>query len=155
MLTITRRDLGAIYQQALDEHPDECCGLLTRARDEEVSRVHQCANVQGPLHARNPQQYPGDSGSAYFLEPQAQIRIIASVENAGGRVSGIYHSHIDCEAHFSDRDREGAVAWDQPAYAGAVYLVISVFADGVRGHRAFAWDEDESDFAEVDIAVVE
>ena len=155
MLTITRRDLRAIYRQALDEHPAECCGLLTRGRDGELSGVHQCANVQDQLHAGDPQQYPRDSGNAYFIEPQAQVRIIASAEKAGGRVSGFYHSHIDCEAQFSDEDRERGVVWGQPAYADAVYLVVSVFADGVRGHRAFAWDEDESDFAEVDIAVVE
>jgi len=155
MLTISRRDLQAIYRQAVEEYPGECCGLLTQGEDGEPARVHRCANIQNQLHAKDPKQFALDSRRAYYVEPRSQIQIITAAEEAGGWVSGFYHSHVDCDACFSAEDRERAVVWGQPAYAGAAYLVVSVFADGVRGHRVFAWDENGSDFAETDIAVVE
>ena len=67
---------------------------------------------------------------------------------------GFYHSHIDCEAYFSAEDKERAVVWDEPAYADAVYLVLSVYERQVKAYKCFAWDETGRDFAEVDLAVV-
>ena len=75
------------------------------------------------------------------------------VEKEGGAVSGFYHSHVDCEAYFSAEDKERAMAWDEPAYPEAIYLVVSVYGDDPRGSKAFAWDAAQTDFVEVEIAV--
>ena len=105
------------------------------------------------MHEEDPQRYPRDSRIAYFIDPQEQYRVVSATERNGGWVSGFYHSHIDSEAYFSEEDKERAMAWDEPAYPYAVYLVISVFGDGVRGYKAFAWDEGSRDFIEVAVEV--
>ncbi len=118
-----------------------------------LSRVHSCVNVQNRLHQEDPQRYPRDARIAYFIDSQEQFRIISAAEREGGWISGFYHSHVGCDAYFSDEDKERAMVWDEPGYPHAVYLVVSVFGDGVRGHRAFAWDEGRRDFIEAEVEV--
>jgi proteasome lid subunit RPN8/RPN11 len=153
MLILTAADLEAIYQQAKQEYPGECCGILTTAEGGGLSTVHSCRNIQDELHAKDPEQYPRDSRIAYFIDSGELFRIISGAEKAGGGVSGFYHSHVDCDAYFSQEDKERAMAWDEPAYPDAVYLVVSVYGQESRGHKAFAWDETQADFVEVEITV--
>lgn len=153
MLTLETADLEAIFEQAKHEYPGECCGILTTMAGGGVSTVHPCRNIQDELHAQDPEQYPRQSPTAYFIDSGELFRIISGAEKAGGGVSGFYHSHVDCDAYFSQEDKDRAMAWDEPAYPDAVYLVVSVYGDEPRGYKAFAWDEGHADFVEVDITV--
>ena len=140
MLKISRTQLDKIYAQARDEHPAECCGLLTVGPEGGASIAHPCVNIQDRLHAEDPRQYPREARIAYFIDPKQLLTTIIQAERGGGAVSGFYHSHIDCDAYFSDEDKERALTWDEPAYPDAIHLVVSVFDDAVKGHKAFAWE---------------
>lgn len=153
MLKISRTQLEKIYSQARDEHPDECCGLLTVGPEGGGSTAHPCVNIQNRLHAEDPQQYPRQARIAYFIEPKQLLTIITEAERDGGAISGFYHSHIDCDAYFSDEDKERALTWDEPAYPDAIHLVVSVFGNDIRGHKAFAWNAEATDFEEVQIDI--
>ena len=153
VLRLNEQGMEKIVQHAEAQHPAECCGILTAGRYSQLSQVHPCANIQDRLHEEDPKRFPRDSRIAYFIDSQEQFRIVSAAERQGGWVSGFYHSHVDCDAYFSDEDKERAMAWDEPAFPDAVYLVVSVFGEGVRGHKAFAWDEEKRDFAEVDVEV--
>jgi proteasome lid subunit RPN8/RPN11 len=153
MLTIRASDLEAIYHQAKEEYPGECCGILTVGAGGSVSTLHKCQNIQDELHAKDPEQHPRDSRIAYFIDPGQLFKIVRGAEKEGGGVSGFYHSHVDCDAYFSDEDKERAMFFDEPAYPDAVYLVVSVYGDEARGNKAFAWNEEQSDFVEVEITV--
>ncbi|MEC8931346.1 MAG: hypothetical protein VYB08_08000, partial [Candidatus Latescibacterota bacterium] len=63
--------------------------------------------------------------------------------------------HIDCDAYFSDEDKERAMAWDEPAYPDAVYVVVSVYGDEVRNTKAFGWNEESRDFVDVEIDIID
>ena len=151
MLRVSRDQVRRICEQAMAEYPGECCGILTSRPGVDGIEIHPCRNIQDELHERDPSEYPRDSRTAYFIDPGELFRIVGAAERAGGKVAGFYHSHIDCEAYFSEEDKARAMAWDEPAYPEAVYLVISVHDDGVRGSRGFAWDPRQSDFAEVEV----
>ena len=153
VLRLSEQGMKQIVQHAEAQHPAECCGILTAGRNSPLSQVHPCVNIQDRLHQEDPQRYPRDSRIAYFIDSQEQFRIISAAERKGGWVSGFYHSHVDCDAYFSDEDKERAMAWDEPAFPNAVYLVVSVFGEGVRGHKAFAWDAERRDFSEADVEV--
>ena len=155
MVCLSKQDLDKIYTQAAAEYPAECCGVLTAPAGGGRSRSHLCENIQDRLHAEDPQQYPRDARTAYYIEPQELYNIISTAEKSGGSVSGFYHSHIDCEAYFSAEDKERAMVWDELAYPEAVYLVASVYDRQVKGYKCFAWDEEQRDFVEVDLEVVE
>ena len=114
MLKISKTELDRIYAQARAEHPAECCGLLTVGPESGASVAHPCVNIQDRLHAEDPQQYPRDARIAYFIEPKELLTIISRAEGSGGAVSGFYHSHIDCDAYFSDEDKERALGMSPP-----------------------------------------
>ena len=153
VLRLSAQGMKKIVQHAEAQHPAECCGILTAGRGSRLSQVHPCENIQDRLHQEDPARFPRNSRIAYFIDSQEQFRIVSAAQRQGGRVSGFYHSHVDCDAYFSDEDKERAMAWGEPAFPDAVYLVVSVFGGGVRGHKAFAWDEDKRDFTQAGVEV--
>ena len=80
------------------------------------------------------------------------MRILDETEKAGGRMTAIYHSHIDCDAYFSEEDQAAAILDGEPAYPGVVYLVVSVVEGEIRNKKAFDWDSSENLFVEVPLA---
>ena len=56
-------------------------------------------------------------------------------------------------SQYSNYSPTTELAWDEPAYPEAIYLVVSVYGDDARGYKAFAWDAAQTDFVEVEIAV--
>ena len=155
MLKIKRADLDQIYAHALGDYPSECCGILTVGAGESVSKIHPCRNIQDQLHGQDPESYPRDSSTAYCIDPQELYEVGSSAEKSGGRISGFYHSHIDCDAYFSEEDRERAMVWDEPAYADAIYLVISVRGRKIIGYKCFGWVESSRNFAEADLQIID
>jgi proteasome lid subunit RPN8/RPN11 len=77
--------------------------------------------------------------------------ILTDTEAGGGRLAGFYHSHIDCDAYFSEEDRTAALFMDEPTYPGVVHIVVSIVEGEVRGWRGFLWDDGEREFVEVSI----
>ena len=155
-MKLRRQDLDQIFSQAGAEYPAECCGILTATAVDAASQVHPCRNIQDELHAKDPEQHPRESRIAYFIEPQQLFQVVSTTEKSGGLVTGFYHSHIDCDAYFSEEDKERAMAWDEPAYPDAIYVVVSVYGDSnVRATKAFGWDEESRDFVEVEIDIVD
>ena len=151
-MRIDERDLKTINEQAVAEYPAECCGLII-ADAAGSHAVHRCENIQDQLHREDPAKFPRAARIAYYIDPQQLYDIVAPAEKSGGGVASVYHSHIDCEAYFSQEDKERAVVWDEPIYPDAVYLVVSVVAGEVRSHKAFGWDQEVRDFVEVELDV--
>ncbi|MEW6753505.1 MAG: M67 family metallopeptidase [Candidatus Latescibacterota bacterium] len=141
--------LEQVFGQAEAEYPSECCGVLTAAPDGNDVEVYPCRNLQDRLHAEDPEQHPRDARIAYFIDPQDLYRVLTGAERRGRRVAGFYHSHIDCDAYFSEEDRQRAMAWGEPAYPEAVYVVVSVRQRRVQGYACFAWDEAAARFAQI------
>ena len=164
MLRIARGDFERICAQALAEYPHECCGLLVEEVQGRVSAVHACTNVQQQRHEEDPERYPRDASTAYLIDAGEQLRIAEAAEKAGGRVSGYYHSHIDCAAYFSDEDERRTWIFnsretgDDPDDPDAMYLVLSVYGEetscqpNVQGYKCFAWDGNR--YAETGIEIV-
>ena len=164
MLRIAREDFDRICAQALAEYPHECCGLLVEEVPSGVSAAHACTNVQQQRHEEDSKRYPRDARTAYLIDTGEQLRIAEAAEKAGGRVSGCYHSHIDCAAYFSAEDERrtwvfnSREAGDDPDDPDAMYLVLSVYGEEAgsqreaQGYKCFTWDG--SRYAEVGVEVV-
>ena len=143
---VTTSELEAIRRQAVEEYPEESCGVVL-VRDAE-RRSLRCRNVQNELHARDPQRNPRTARTAYHIDPQDLLRI-GRLEADGFGVAVIYHSHVDADAYFSETDRRQALMDDEPSYPGTTYLVTSVMAGRVKATAAFRWDPAQRDFAPV------
>jgi proteasome lid subunit RPN8/RPN11 len=145
-MIVSSAELEAIQRQAVEEYPEESCGvILVRATER---RLLRCRNVQNELHARDPERNPRTARTAYHIDPQDLLRI-GRLESEGFGVAVIYHSHVDAGAYFSETDRRQALIGDDPAYPGATYLVTAVAAGRVEATSAFRWDEAQRDFLAV------
>ena len=143
---ITPAERDAIRAQAVEEYPAESCGVILAHGAER--RLLRCRNAQNELHARDPQRYPRDARTAYYIDPKDLLRI-GDLEREGFGVAVIYHSHVDAGAYFSETDRRQALVGSEPAYPAAVYVVTSVVSGRVEAMAAFRWNG--ADFARVEI----
>lgn len=145
-MIVTPEELEAVRRQAVEEYPDESCGVIV-ARGDERHRL-ACRNVQNELHARDPERYPRTAATAYHIDAQDLLRI-RQLENDGFGVAVIYHSHVDTGAYFSETDRRQALMGDEPMYPGTIYLVTSVRDRRVEATKAFRWDQAQRDFVQI------
>src|SRR5690348_4815323 len=136
-LVLTEGERDAIRDQAAAEYPHESCGVILARGTER--RLLRCRNAQNALHARDPQRYPRDARTAYYIDPKDLLRI-GDLEREGFGVAVIYHSHVDAGAYFSETDRRQALVGGEPAYPAAVYVVTSVVEGRVEAMAAFRWN---------------
>lgn len=80
-----------IREHALEELPNECCGLLVSDRDGEV-QVFKCHNSSELNHKEH-----------FSISPEEYL-----VATTLGKISAVYHSHpiTYAKAQFSDFDKQ-------------------------------------------------
>lgn len=150
MITLKSKTLSEIYNHAKSEFPDECCGIILGTETQEF--VRKCRNIQNELHQEDPDTYPRDARTAYVIHPDDLIAIHKEADTQHRQIKVFYHSHPNHDAYFSEKDKSDAMLWDEPAYPGATYLVISVYDAEIRAVKAFAWDEVTEDFIDVPLS---
>ena len=98
--------LATIGSQALQESPNECCGLLIGTRD----------LIDEAAPTRNVLAHP----SRYQIDPEEHIAINRRLRGTSRSVVGAYHSHPRTEAIPSPRDLIEA------HYPEFVWLIVSL-----------------------------
>ena len=136
--------INKIYTHSLKEYPDECCGIITGAGDNQT--VHMCRNVQNRLHAEDPVRFPRDARTAYFIERSEFNSIIASAKNENREVVAFYHSHPEHEAYFSEDDVAAQTVFGEPEFPDALQIVISVMNKQIHAVKCFKWDREQQIF---------
>jgi proteasome lid subunit RPN8/RPN11 len=150
-LSIQRAAVEEMERHAARTYPLECCGIVIRV--DGIDQVRPIRNIQDRLHAENPAEHPRDARIAYFMDPQELYAVLSEAEGSGRPIRLFYHSHPDHGAYFSDEDAARAMAWDEPAYPDAAYLVLSVVGGAVKERVAVAWDARLRKFSPVDLLV--
>ena len=117
-LSLTRAQLGSIYDHALRHRPEEACGILAGDADGRVRRVFEMENAE-------------HSSSFYMMDSQEQFQVFDQIEQDGLQLVGIFHSHPHSPAYPSARDCELAF------YPDALYMIVSLM-DGRPASRAFS-----------------
>jgi len=149
-IELSAATLAAIDRESTAAYPEECCGVVLA--DGEAELVRPVPNIQNRLHAEDPTKHPRDARIAYFMEPKVLFTVLDESEKQKRPIRAFYHSHPEHGAYFSDEDKERALAWDEPAYPGAAYVVVAVYGGKVTDRRAYAWNEEKRDFLEVPLA---
>ena len=149
---LTAEALAAIYDHALREHPNECCGIVYGPKAQPIAaRAVACVNTQNDLHAEDPVTHKRDARTAYALGGTDLFKVGKSLRT-DEPVKIIYHSHVDVEradgAYFSDTDQAAATMEGEPTYP-VEYVVVDLRRDGVRGAAQFAWDGDARRYVEI------
>ncbi|HVN06946.1 MAG TPA: M67 family metallopeptidase [Bryobacteraceae bacterium] len=97
----------AAWQQmvshARSTYPNECCGaMLGQIEDGRKT-------VQVSLALDN--AYEGAQAARYELRPQDLLRADKEARARRLELIGIYHSHPDCDAYFSQTDLKNSCPW--------------------------------------------
>jgi proteasome lid subunit RPN8/RPN11 len=104
---ISRALIDEMVAHAREDMPNECCGIVAGV-DGEASEVIRVKNsAASPLR--------------YEMDPKEQYDAWKSIEDGGGEMLAIYHSHTKSAAYPSQTDVNQAVAWPDP-----VYLIVSL-----------------------------
>ena len=106
-MKIAQALIDEMVAHAREDLPNECCGMVG-GRDGEAETVIRVANsAASPLR--------------YEMDPQEQYDALKAIEDAGGELLAIYHSHTKSAAYPSQTDVNQAVAWPDQ-----VYLIVSL-----------------------------
>lgn len=116
----------------------EACGLV--ARRGEALEVIPIPNVADRYHESDPERFPRTSRDSYLMDPRAQLRVHEALAAAGGEIVGVWHSHVEAGAHFSEKDRADAVVDGAQVLPGAEYVVLSVRAGRVADARRYRFE---------------
>ncbi|HVO28036.1 MAG TPA: Mov34/MPN/PAD-1 family protein [Candidatus Margulisiibacteriota bacterium] len=149
---MSRANIAAVCRHARAAFPNECCGfIIERQGRREVVRV---SNVQNQLHAKDPMQFPRSARTAYTMRWKEVEPLLEAAYRGQIRLVAVYHSHPKHGAYFSAWDRAAAEGWvDDPNYATAGQIVVSVHRRRVCRMKGFAWDATVRGFVEVEIEI--
>ena len=89
-MEIPKRFSDAMVEHALEEDPNECCGLLA-GKDGEVLKHYRITNA-----VKSPTRYSMDS--------KELLMAYREIEDSGWEIQVIYHSHTHSPAYPSDTD---------------------------------------------------
>lgn len=102
MIRIEPDAWAAMVAHARETYPNECCGAM-------LGTVDTDKLVRVALRLEN--AYSGGQQERYELRPED---LLAADREARGRnmdLVGIYHSHPDCGAYFSETDLKNSCPW--------------------------------------------
>ena len=117
-MRIARGLLEEMVAHAREDLPNECCGMVG-GRDGEATEVVRVANA-----AASPLRYE--------MDPQGQYDALKAIEDRGGELLAIYHSHTKSAAYPSQTDVNQAVAWPDQ-----VYVIVSLADPDAPDVKAF------------------
>jgi proteasome lid subunit RPN8/RPN11 len=103
MLHVERQPWREMVNHASATYPNECCGAMIGTIDGDRKTVTHALvldNVSaGPQRAR------------YELRPEDLLRADREARQRNLELIGIYHSHPDCGAYFSETDLKNSCPW--------------------------------------------
>jgi proteasome lid subunit RPN8/RPN11 len=123
---LPRRVLNEMCSHALETHPEECCGLVAGDESERFAGVFRCRNEMTKMHRSDPSAYPRDGRHAFFMNESDLLKAQREAEVRAQHVTGVYHSHIDAGAYFSETDQAFAEQELFP-FPTAAHIVIAVW----------------------------
>jgi proteasome lid subunit RPN8/RPN11 len=121
-MRISQSLIDEMVAHAREDLPNECCGMVGGV-DGEATVVVRVANAAAtPLR--------------YEMDPQEQYNALKSIEDGGGELLAIYHSHTKSAAYPSQTDVNQAVAWPEQ-----IYVIVSLADPDAPDVKAY-WLKD-------------
>jgi proteasome lid subunit RPN8/RPN11 len=127
MIVIEQKPLDAMYGDALQSYPDECCGFFF-GREVDEERI-----ITDVLIVNNSKE--GDKKRRFEISPKDYLNAERFADEKGLQLLGVYHSHPNHPAIPSEHDRVAA----QPYFS---YIIISVKENEIADIRS--WQLNES-----------
>jgi len=103
MIRIEPATWADMVAHARETYPNECCGAMLGTIDGDEKRVEVSMRLKNA--------FEGEQAARYELRPED---LMAADREARARkldLIGIYHSHPDCGAYFSQTDLKNSCPW--------------------------------------------
>jgi proteasome lid subunit RPN8/RPN11 len=118
-MKISKQLVDEMVAHAREDVPNECCGMVG-GRDGEARKVIRVVNsAASPLR--------------YEMDPQGQFDALKEIEEDGGELLAIYHSHTKSAAYPSQTDVNQAQNWPEPDYV--IISLADAGAPDVKSYR--------------------
>lgn len=111
MIRIEPEPWAAMVAHARRTYPNECCGAMLGAAEESGKAVREALPLENA--------YGGAQATRYELRPADLLAADRAARERKMELIGIYHSHPDCDAYFSETDLKNSCPW----YS---FLVLSI-----------------------------
>ena len=125
MIFLKKEHRDSMIKHAMEEDPNECCGILA-GNDNEVSFVYKIRNS-------TPSPY------RYVMDPQEMLNAMQDAEKKGIDFIAFYHSHTHSPAYPSDTDTRMAV---ESGWVDFRYALVSLEDKGNPCVKFFTIDSD-------------
>jgi proteasome lid subunit RPN8/RPN11 len=103
MIEIEKQPWRQMVEHARATYPNECCGAMLGTTGDSRKRVI----VSMPLENAS----AGPQGARYELRPEDLLKADREARRQNMDLVGIYHSHPDCGAYFSETDLKNSCPW--------------------------------------------
>src|SRR5271165_1381861 len=103
MIEIEKTAWSAMVEHAQSTFPDECCGAMLGRVDGEKKLVSLAVPIENA--------YDGAQGARYEIKPEDLLAADLEARTHGMDLVGIFHSHPDCDAYFSETDLKNSCPW--------------------------------------------
>jgi [CysO sulfur-carrier protein]-S-L-cysteine hydrolase len=130
-MRIAREMYDEIVAHAVEEAPNECCGIVSLA-GEDAARVYRTTNTEA-------------SPFRFVIDPAEQYQVYKEITDADLELGAIYHSHTRSEPEPSQTDINFAKEWP-----GVLWIIVGL-AGGVPNVRT--WRIDGAEVSEVELVV--
>ncbi|HZS56821.1 MAG TPA: M67 family metallopeptidase [Bryobacteraceae bacterium] len=129
MIEIETSPWQAMVLHAERTYPNECCGAMLGR----VSGDNKQVVAAIPLA----NSFSGEQGARYELRPADLLEADRAARARGLDLIGIFHSHPDCDAYFSETDLKHSCPW----YS---FVVLSVYNGKFDHAKSFLPDPDQT-----------
>jgi proteasome lid subunit RPN8/RPN11 len=103
MIRVANDPWRAMVEHAQSTYPNECVGAMLGRIDGEQKEVLVAMKLENSS--------PGSQAARYELRPEDLLAADREARQKGMDLVGIYHSHPDCGAYFSETDLKNSCPW--------------------------------------------
>jgi len=122
MIRIESEPWATMVEHARRTYPNECCGAMLGSLDDGEKVVREALPLKNV--------FAGPQATRYELRPEDLLAADKAARARRMDLIGIYHSHPDCDAYFSQTDLRNSCPW----YS---FVVLSVHQG--EFHHANSW----------------
>jgi proteasome lid subunit RPN8/RPN11 len=129
MIKIEQAAWDVMVSHAESTFPNECCGAMLGTVDGDEKVVRVATPIKNA--------FTGAQGARYEIGPEDLLAADAAARKEGMDLVGIFHSHPDCEAYFSETDLKNSCPW----YS---FVVLSIQKGKFHHANSFLPDPDQT-----------
>ena len=103
MIEIEKTAWETMVRHAQQTFPNECCGAMLGTSDGDRKKVTMAVPLEN--------SYDGAQSARYEIKPEDLIAADREARARGMDLVGVFHSHPDCDAYFSETDLKNSCPW--------------------------------------------